>query len=279
MTNFLAGTHFRNCCWRCDRDQPSWPQGVSPVVLNAKAISTIGVASDDDLPPSGKLEMDAEGKPTGVVRGNVPTLGGIHGRIPAPTMEQQIEGTLAYFRRLNSLGLTGVNDTAGGGIRPEHCQPIFRVWRDCALTLRVAFHINSQKRGGEVEDLKETLSLLPQGFGDDMLRFNGIGEVVIWSMHDGSTTGPGFQGPPEGKEALRELAGWAADRGLVIHMHASSNGAAEQILDIFEEVHEETPIDDLRWVIAHIEDATLETMQRMKALGIGFSVQNRLYRT
>jgi predicted amidohydrolase YtcJ len=246
-------------------------------VLNPKAVEMLRLKSDEDVPPAGKLELDADGKPTGVINGNVPTFATLYGKLQQPDLAGQIEGTRAYFRRLNSLGLTGANDVAGGGLQPQHYQPLFRIWQDGDLNLRVVYHYQTQKRGKEVEDITATLPLLARGFGDDMLRFNGVGEIVAWSMHDGDTTGPGFKAPEEGKQALGEIARWAAERGIVIHMHASSDGAARQILDVFEGVNQETPITELRWVIPHIEDLTVETMRRMKALGMGFAVQDRLY--
>jgi predicted amidohydrolase YtcJ len=48
------------------------------------------------------------------------------------------------------------------------------------------------------------------------------------------------------------------------------------VLDAFERVNKETPITNLRWQITHIEDATDETLKRMKALNMGWSVQDRL---
>jgi predicted amidohydrolase YtcJ len=259
-------------------DHPVYIQHMyQSATLNPKALEILKLTSDEDVPPGGKLERGPDGKPTGFIQGNVPTFATLYNKIPQPDLAGQVEGTRAYFRRLNSLGLTGANDVAGGGLLAEHYRPLFQIWRDGDLSLRIVYHFQSQKRGAEVDDIKATLPLLPRGFGDDMLRFNGIGEVIIWSMHDGDTTGPGFQAPEEGKAALKEVARWAAEQGIVVHMHASSDGAAQQILDIFEEVHQETPIDSLRWVIPHIEDASLETMRRMKALGMGFAVQNRLY--
>jgi predicted amidohydrolase YtcJ len=48
------------------------------------------------------------------------------------------------------------------------------------------------------------------------------------------------------------------------------------VLDAFERVNKETPITNLRWQITHIEDATEATLKRMKALNMGWSVQDRL---
>ena len=46
--------------------------------------------------------------------------------------------------------------------------------------------------------------MLPMGFGDDMLRFNGIGENVTWGMYNNDK-------PTEAqKEQYYEVAKWAA---------------------------------------------------------------------
>jgi len=49
------------------------------------------------------------------------------------------------------------------------------------LSLRVAYTIFAQGRGKELEDYKNLTQLLPMGFGDAWLRFNGIGENVAWA--------------------------------------------------------------------------------------------------
>jgi predicted amidohydrolase YtcJ len=57
-----------------------------------------------------------------------------------------------------------------------------------------------------------------------------------------------------------------------VHQHAASDRAAAKILDCFEAVNKEIPIAGLRWQIAHIENASDETLRRMKALNIGWAV-------
>jgi len=42
-------------------------------------------------------------------------------------------------------------------------------------------------------------------------------------------------------------------------------------------VNAETPITKLRWSIAHLNDASPETLQRLKTLGLGWLVQNAFY--
>jgi len=50
-----------------------------------------------------------------------------------------------------------------------------------------------------------------------------------------------------------------------------------ELLSVFERVNKDVPIAPLRWSIAHLNDASPETLRRMKALGVGWTVQDALY--
>ena len=65
----------------------------------------------------------------------------------------------------------------------------------------------AQKRNKEFEEFKELTQLLPMKFGDDMLRFNGIGERVTFSMYNND------KATPEDQAKLYEVARWAAQNG------------------------------------------------------------------
>ncbi|HEU5017743.1 MAG TPA: amidohydrolase [Pseudolabrys sp.] len=249
-------------------------------VLNPAATKALGITAQSKVPPAGKIVLDAEGRPTGVIEagGNVPTLARLYGRLPKATFAEEVKGTRAFFRTLNRFGVTGIIDEGGGGLFPANYQPLFTVWRNGDLTLRVRFDLMSQHRGKEFADLKDLTQMLPPRFGDDKLRFLGLGEVPIWGMHDGSLNVlKPFNPSAEAKQHLLELASWAAQHAYTVHIHASSDHSASQILDIFEQINKTTPIAKLRWQIAHIEDASDDTLRRMKALGMGWAVQDRLY--
>ena len=51
----------------------------------------------------------------------------------------------------------------------------------------------------------------------------------------------------------------------------------DQLLDIFERVNREVPINGLRWSIAHLNDASQMSLARMNALGVGWTVQDAMY--
>ena len=193
-------------------------------------------------------------------------------RLPKPTFEQQVDGTRAFFRELNRLGLTGVVDPGGNNMTPREYQALFKVWHDGQLTLRVAYSLCGMTDGSEFEEYKNYLAMMPQGFGDDMLRFNGLGERITWKMN-------GINGiPPQAdKDKYYEIVRWAAERGMTITMHWNTDRNVGELLGIWERVNREFPIAPLRWTIAHLNDASPETLRRMKALGIGWTVQDAMY--
>lgn len=249
-------------------------------VLNPLGMKTLKIAADTKMPPAGKVELDASGAPTGVITagGNVPTLTRLASQLPKPSMKDQIAGTRKFFRALNESAVTGILDEVGGGLAAAHYKPLFALWRDKQLSVRVRYDVMTQKRGSELADTQSVLQMVPPRWGDEWLRFLGVGEIPIWGMHDGSVTAvKPFESTPESKKALQAYADWAAQNSYTLHVHASTNHSAEAILDIFEEVNKTHPIGKLRWAIVHIEDATDRTLQRMKALGMGYAIQNRLF--
>src|SRR3954466_2172058 len=257
-------------------DRPVYVQRLyNTAWLTPVGLKTMNITPQTEI-PGGKAEKDGAGNLTGVITGNNRTFNFLTEKIPGPTFQDQVEGTKRYFRELNRLGMTGVNDVTGGGLFPVHYRPVQTLWRQHAMTVRVAFHFQSNRRSKELEDFKDFAKFTPQDFGDDWLRFRGIGEALTQGMYDGSTVGLIFNPTDKDKEEFCEAAKWAAEQGMTVHQHAATNNAAAMILDCFEKVNKETPITSLRWQITHIEDATDETLARMKALHMGWSVQDRL---
>ena len=195
-------------------------------------------------------------------------------RLPKPTFDEQVAGTKAFFRELNRLGLTGVVDPGGNNVTPREYQALFKVWHDGDLTLRVAYSLCGMTDGSEFAEYQNYLAMMPQGFGDDMLHFNGIGERITWAMNGINGT------PPEADKAkYYEIVRWAAQRGLSVTMHWNTDANVDHLLGIWERVNKEFPIAPLRWTIAHLNDASPQTLQRMKALGVGWTVQDAMYNT
>jgi predicted amidohydrolase YtcJ len=253
-------------------DNPVYVQlGYGWAMLTPRAYQALNITSDADLPAGGRMERDATGKPTGAVSGGQGAIIALFDRLPKPTFDQQVEGTKKFFRELNRLGLTGVYDPGGNNLAPDDYQAVFKVWRQGEMTVRVAYTLCGQTPGAEFDEIKGLLALMPQGFGDDMLRFGGIGERITAAMNNNNR-------PTDAeKEQYYQIVRWAAARGMTLTMHWNNDASAGQLLDIFDRVNRETPIAKLRWSIAHLNDASPATLARMKALGVGWTVQDAMY--
>jgi predicted amidohydrolase YtcJ len=241
------------------------------LLLTPKAMDALNIHADADVTPGGKLELDGDSRPNGVVTGNGNTLGKIFDRLPKPTMAQQVDGSKKFFHEMNSLGITGIVDGGGVSMYPASYQAVFKLWHDRELTVRVAYHLCAPKPGSELADLQNLTQLLPQGFGDPMLHFNGPGEILIWAdWTDGDIT-------PDGKAKLAELLRWAASKGYTIQLHWNPDRTVQELLDVVEDIGKDYPVRDLRWTVLHLYNASEEHLKRMKALGLVWGVQDGPY--
>jgi len=243
--------------------------GYGWVMMTPLGYKALNINSESDLPRPGKFERDANGKLTGAMDGNGGNFAvvALFDKLPQPTFEEQVAGTKKFFRELNRLGLTGVGDPGGNNVNPVDYQPIFKVWRERQMTVRVAFSLCGPTEGKEFDELKGLTQMLPQGFGDDMLRFNGLGERITWGMNNNDHP------TPEQKEQYYQIVRWAAQQGMPVTMHWPRDENADTLLSIYERVNQDFPIGNLRWSVAHLQNASPESLRRMKAMNVGWTIQ------
>jgi predicted amidohydrolase YtcJ len=244
------------------------------VLLNPGGAAALGIAGKPELAARLVIERtgnDKDGKPTGWLTGDNRTISDLFNLLPRPTFAQKLEGTRAFFRSLNAMGVTGVSDPGGYNIEIADYEPLFQVWREHGLTLRVRYSLSAPRRDHELEDFKALTQTRPMGFGDDWLRFNGIGENVTWGLYNNDNPNDAQ------KEQLYDVLRWAVLRGMTATFHWHNDRPVHHLLDVLARVHAETPIAKLRWSVAHLNDASPDTLQRLKAMGMGWLVQNAFY--
>jgi predicted amidohydrolase YtcJ len=244
--------------------------GYGWVVMTDEGFAELGIATEADLPAGGTLGRES-GRLTGEVSGGQAAIIALFERLPKPTFADQVRGTKEFFRELNRLAMTGVVDPGGNNLLPSDYQALFDVWRRGELTVRVAYSLNGQTAGAELAELQNLTALLPMGFGDDMLHFNGLGERITFAMNNNP------EPTAEHKERYYEIVRWAAERGITVTMHWGPDATVDHLLGIFERVDHDVPIAPLRWSIAHLNDASEATLKRMAALGVGWTVQDAMY--
>lgn len=112
------------------------------------------------------------------------------------------------------------------------------------------------------------LNVFPD-FGDNMLRVSGIGEFASpWFSN--------FAGGqhPENYEAALQLV---AQHGWTYQQHTLSLAEVQFTAQTYEKVNAVTPIAGLHWSIAHVPSIDSQTLQSMKAIGVGLALHGWKY--
>ncbi len=249
-------------------------------LLNGAALRAVGYTKDTPNPPGGEIQRDPKGNATGLLlaKPNALILYATLAKGPALPPEYQINSTKHFMREMNRLGVTGVID-AGGGFQnyPEDYEIIQKLHADGELTLRIAYNLFTQKKGEEVADFTRWGKMVKPGRGDDSLRHNGAGEMLVFSAADFED----FREPrPElGAEMEGQLE--AVVRLLVENrwpwrLHATYDESISRALDVFEKVNRDQPIGALHWMFDHCETISDRNIDRVAALGGGIAVQHRM---
>ena len=87
----------------------------------------------------------------------------------------------------------------------------------------------------------------------------------------------GCRFPSKPKESFARCRGYLAETGYNFQLHATQDQTARQLFDVLEEVHAGDAVCRASAsFLPHLEDATPETLARIKNLGGGIAVQDRL---
>ncbi|MGH8089692.1 MAG: amidohydrolase family protein, partial [Stenotrophomonas sp.] len=156
-------------------------------LLNRAALRACGYDRNTPDPPGGQIARDSLGNPTGLLlaKPNALILYATLAKGPRLPIEYQANSTRHFMRELNRLGITSVID-AGGGFQnyPEDYQVIEQLHRDGELTVRIAYNLFTQKPKEELTDFKNWTNSVQLHQGDDYLRHNGAGEMLVFSAAD-----------------------------------------------------------------------------------------------
>lgn len=244
-------------------------------VLNDAALHAAGIHRETPDPERGAFDRDPEtGEPTGVVRG-IGAFQHCLGQGSPPPPGSQAGSTRAMLESLAGYGLTGALDAGGLGMTPGSYRPLFDLWRQGPLPLKLRLYVCAASRGGERDEVDAWLRHARPGFGDAFLQHVGVGEIAHFGCHDleGLT---GFTVTQPAKDELETILLDVARSGWPLHIHAVLDDTISAILDVWERVDHVVPIGDLRWSLAHAEPISDPNLDRVARLGAGIAVQDRL---
>src|ERR1700748_714555 len=249
-------------------------------LLNAAALRAVGYDKNAPDFPAGEVQRDRHGNPTGLLIAN-PNANILYATLakgPKLSRQDQLNSSRLFFRELNRFGVTSVID-AGGGFQnyPDDYGVVSELHRNGELSLRLAYNLFTQRPKQELADFQSWTKMTKHGDGDDFYRMNGAGEMLVFSAADFED----FLVPPPDMLPIMEGELKAVIRHLVenrwpFRLHATYNETIERALNVYEEVNREIPFDGLHWFFDHCETISDRNIERVKALGGGIAVQNRM---
>ena len=110
-------------------------------VANTAALQAAGVTGKTQTPQGGKIDLDAKGEPTGILREGAQEL--VFTKVPPPTQAQRREAAELALANAGRWGITSAQDNSSWNdfLVYEELE------RDGKLTLRISEWLNVQRSG------------------------------------------------------------------------------------------------------------------------------------
>jgi predicted amidohydrolase YtcJ len=262
-------------------------------MYNKKGLEVAGITAQTQPPEGGTIEKDANGQPTGRILATPrPTiLYQAVGHLGEPSPEEQASSARHFYRELNRFGLTSAIDAGGGGHQyPTNYKATFDLARGEGLPLHISFYLFAQKPGQELKDYEQWLATEHPGTNfdghhEDGFVLEGAGENLTWSAGDFENfraDRPDLDANPKWREELTAVVRPLVQKRWPIRIHATYDETIDRILQVFEAVDREEKaagrpgFTDLRWAIDHVETIRPAQIARIKALGGGVMIQDRM---
>ncbi len=249
-------------------------------LLNRAALRVAGYTRDTPNPPGGEIVRDANGNPTGmlVAKPNAMILYATLAKGPKLPLEYQVNSTRQFMRELNRLGITSCID-AGGGFQnyPDDYAVIEQLNQENQLTVRIAYNLFTQKPKEELADFENWTRSVKLHQGNDFLRHNGAGEMLTFSaadFEDFREPRPDLPGAMEND--LEPVVRHLVEQRWPFRLHATYDESISRMLDVFEKVDRDIPFNGLPWFFDHCETITPRNIERVRALGGGIAIQDRM---
>ena len=254
--------------------------------VNSRALEVAGVDAGTPDPGDGRIERDAEGRPTGTLHEGAMEL--VSRLVPAPSADDLVEALLEAQRYLHSVGVTAWQDAIVGQYAtiPDASAAYRSLDGSGRLTAKVVGALWwDRDRGVEpvAELVERRAAVSTPRFRATTVKVMQDGVVENFTAHllepyrdaSGAPThnrGLGFLRP----EALRDCV-LALDRnGFQVHVHAIGDAAVRESLDAFQAAVEVRPSGtarDSRHHIAHLQVVHPDDVARFARLGVTANLQ------
>lgn len=256
--------------------------------LNQAGVEALGLTPDMKAPEGSRIEF-VDGGAILYADPDPSILYRTIAALPQLSAADQINSTLHFYRDLNRLGMTSTVDAGGGGhVFPKDYTGTRNIATNDGLPLRVSYYLFAQTAGEEARDFAEWIENNKVALNEDIhlehgYELEGAGEFLVHSVGDWEN----FLAPapdlnqrkregqdPEGD--LHRIVTMLVKAGWPLRQHATYGESIRLIMDVFERVNKEQGGFAPRWAIDHAETVQDTELARIKALGGGIAIQNRM---
>jgi predicted amidohydrolase YtcJ len=240
-------------------------------IANSLALKLAGVTKDTPDPPGGKIERDATGEPTGILKED-PAMNLVAALIPPPTMEQRRRGIEFTVADATRSGVTSVQDNSDW----EDFLVFRQLKNERKLTVRITewlwydFPLETlearRREGGTMDPWLKTGAI--KFVADGALRPRSAALLAPYS-DEPSNSGFLILQPEE----LRERAIAWDKAGFQLAFHAVGDRGTRVVLDVFEAVANANGPRDRRDRVEHAWVVAPEDFPRFAKLNVIASMQ------
>lgn len=272
-------------------DKLLWVQyAYNRVWLNKPAMKFFGIGTPKfKVEPGTVLHKDSKGNCTGVIDANTFVFVAMDAMLPTPTAEEQVSSLEYLIRDLNRFGLTTVIENSSVIPYPEGHAPIETLIKENRVNIRfpfvdLGFTYDPNKSWVDTE-IERVTKISPISPGENLNpnmehghEYEGTGEVLNPEVHDHEN----FDKPAiiiskeKMKKYAEEYIRKLIEKRIPFRVHMSYNENLTPFLDAFEEVVKTTPLDGMRFGIEHAETISDENIARIKKLGGGIALDNKM---
>lgn len=245
-------------------------------LANSRALAMATVTRATADPANGRIERDAEGEPTGLLKESAASL--VRRLVPAPGPAAVYAALQAEMQKAASYGITSVQNASSAGLSGTESAALARAVREGTMRVRwraaVPFSrtVTAAQLAGFVR-LRDTASSPYVTFGIAKGMLDGTVDAKTAAMFE-PYAGTSDSGLPMWTQAdLNRTVTRYDSAGLQVQLHAIGDRAIHMALDAFEAAAARNRTSGRRHRVEHIEVPALADLPRFRQLGVIASTQ------
>src|SRR5258708_1426158 len=250
----------------------------SEALLNRAGVAALGLTPATRPPQGGSFEFVDGGA---IFRQPPAVYAGIAG-LPLLSAEDKLNSTQHFLRELSRFGLTSAIDAGATGTPyPGDYRAVETLAGRPKFPIRVSNLLFAQQPGAEREFYEKLSDEEKRNVNRAASRlngyvFDGAGEVLVWSGADFEDfMAPRVELSSQMERELADVTRLLAKQQWPIRQHATYDQSISRILDVFEPIFNETGYR-ARWGIDHAETISPRNIARIRAIGGGIAIQDRM---